>query len=150
MRMYPGISIVTLGVADVSRSSRFYERFGWRRSQAASDEAASFFALNNIVIAVSGREAPAGDSGTRRDAATGLHEPAVPRIILTQNYGSPAAVDLAFDLAIAAGARELAGPGNAPWGGYHGFFADPGGHIWELAYHPFLELAADGTLDLPP
>lgn len=149
MRMYPGISIVTLGVADVGRSSRFYERFGWRRSKAASDDTASFFALNNIVIAVSGREAPAGDSGTRRDAA-GLLEPAIPRIILTQNYGSPAAVDLAFDLAIAAGAKELAGPGNAPWGGYHGFFADPGGHIWELAYHPFLELAADGTLDLPP
>jgi predicted lactoylglutathione lyase len=147
LSLYPGISMVTLGVADVEKSGRFYQRLGWRCSMAASNESICFLALNNIVLALFGRAALAHDCGldadVRRDMAS------FPGFALAQNYGSEAAVDRAFDHAIAAGGRKLVEPQRAAWGGYHGIFADPDGHIWELAFNPIMELAADGTLNLP-
>ena len=143
--MYPGISIVSLCVADVDQSSRFYERLGWRRSKGASSQAVSFFALNNIVLAIFSREAAVEDS-----IASVAPEAGYSGIWLAQYYGSPAAVDLAFDSAIAAGGRVRVEPCTASRGGYHGLFADPDGHLWKLAYNPLLELAADGSLCLPP
>ena len=145
VRMYPGISIVTLGVADVDRSSRFYERFGWRRSQAASNEAISFFALDNIVLAIFARTALAHDSGLADDDRT-----AFSGLTLAQNYASIGDVDAAFELAVQSGGRALVTPQAADWGGYHAVFADPDGHVWELAFNPFLTLTAEGKLVLPP
>ncbi len=148
MRMYPGLSVVTLGVIDVSQSSQFYERLGWRRSKGASNPSVSFFGLNNIVLALFGRDDLARDSGLVSAPSPGLPD-GFSGITLAQNYGSPGAIDLAFDSAIAAGGKALVEPRRADWGGYHGVFADPDGHVWELAYNPFFELSADGTLSLP-
>lgn len=147
MRVYPGISMVTLGVADVDRSGRFYERLGWRRSQGASNAQIAFFALNNIVLALFGRAALAQDCGL--PAVAVAPEGGFSGVTLAQNYGSEAAVDLAYDQAVAAGAKALREPERAQWGGYHAILADPDGHVWELAYNPFFELSADGTISLP-
>ena len=149
MRMYPGLSIVTLGVTDVGQSSQFYERLGWRRSKGASNPSISFFGLNNIVLALFARQDLARDSGFGSPPSQGVAD-GFSGITLAQNYGSSGAVDLAFDSAIAAGGKSLVEPRRADWGGYHGVFSDPDGHIWELACNPFLELSADGTLSLPP
>lgn len=154
--MYPGVSLITLGVANIERSSRFYERLGWRRSQSTSNETISFFALNNIVLALFGAESLAEDSGLAPVAATvSQPRPAAStsagqaRIVLAQNHPSPHAVRNALAAAIQAGAHVLVEPQETFWGGYHGVFADPDGHVWELAHNTFFPLAADGTLELP-
>ena len=62
---------------------------------------------------------------------------------------SEAEVDAAFALAVSAGARVLKAPEKVFWGGYSGYFADPDGHVWELAMNPGWTLGVDGTLTLP-
>ena len=148
MRIYPGVSMVRLGVADVARSGRFYGRLGWRPSLEASSGSICFFALNNIVLALFGRVELAHDCGL--EAVEQVDGTRFAGISLSQNYGSAAAVDQAFDAAIGAGGCRLVEPSQNSWGGYHGVFADPDGHVWELACNPFIELAVDGTLALPP
>ena len=61
----------------------------------------------------------------------------------------PAIEKLGGKLAIGAGARSLKRPEAVFWGGYSGYFADPDGHVWELAHNPFWTLKEDGTLTLP-
>ena len=65
---------------------------------------------------------------------------------LAQNFASEAEVDAAYDAALAAGARACKPPERVFWGGYSGTFADPDGHVWELAYNPFWELTDAGHL----
>ena len=68
---------------------------------------------------------------------------------LARNFATEAEVDAAFELALSAGATVLKRPEKVFWGGYSGYFADPDGHVWELAMNPFWPLGADGTLTLP-
>ena len=65
---------------------------------------------------------------------------------LAQNYGSQAEVDTAFAAAVLAGATVLKKPEKANWGGYSGYYADPGGHVWEIAHNPFWPLDSEGYL----
>ena len=146
MRFYPGISMVTLGVEDLPRAAAFYERLGWKRSAGASNSSIVFFSLNTIVLALFGREALAKDCGL---AAQGAPTGTFGGVTLAQNYGTPEDVDAAFAEALAAGARALVAPERAFWGGYHGIFADPDGHVWELAFNPFAPVGPDGSLTLP-
>ena len=153
MRLYPAISIVTLGVLNIERATRFYEALGWRRSAGASTEAISFFSLNNLVLALFGENALVKDSGLvpQQQEQRALQPDAIkpPRIVLAQNYPSETAVRQAMDEAVNAGGRQLVAPETTFWGGYHGVFADPDGHVWELAFNPFFPLAPDGSVDLP-
>ena len=68
---------------------------------------------------------------------------------LAQNFATEAEVDAAFATAMAAGATALKTPEKVFWGGYSGYWADPDGHVWEMAMNPFWPLNADGTLTLP-
>ena len=68
---------------------------------------------------------------------------------LAQNFDTPQDVDDAFAEALAAGATPLKAPEKVFWGGYSGYYADPDGHVWELAHNPFWPLADDGSLTLP-
>lgn len=157
MRLYPGVSIITLGVADVARASAFYARLGWRRSVSASNEHISFFLLNTVVLALFNRDALAEDAGFGAaywsvaggdDRAAGALQ-RFSGVTLAQNYASQAAVRQAMDEAMAAGARELVRPSETFWGGYHAVFADPDNHVWELAHNPFVEVAPDGSVTMP-
>lgn len=141
--MDPRITIVTLGVASVPAARRFYEALGWRASSAGQGDDVAFFQLNGMALSLFGRAALAAD------AAVVDPQPGFPGISLAQNLGSPEAVDAAFAEALAAGARPLKAPETAFWGGYSGYFADPDGHIWELAHNPFFPLDPDGNLVLP-
>ena len=91
-----------------------------------------------------GREALAKDQG-RPGAALGTGA-----ATLGRNFASEAEVDAAFALALSAGASALKAPSSVFWGGYSAYFADPDGHVWELAVNPFWPLSEDGTLTLPP
>lgn len=145
MSFYPGISLITLGVADVVRARDFYERLGWRCSSASTPEVA-FFKLNNIALALFGRDDLLSDAGLapQPDAAA-----APPVFSLSQNHGGAGAVDRALAEAVAAGGALLKKGQATSWGGYHGIIADPDGHVWEMAWNPHFPLAHDGTIDLP-
>ncbi|QDY69931.1 VOC family protein [Qingshengfaniella alkalisoli] len=135
------VTLVTLGVADLARARRFYEDLGWKPHEA-HDEVA-FYQLNGIALGLFGMEDLAKDQG-RAGVALG-----VGGMTLAQNFPSEAEVDAAFDVALSAGAKPLKRPEKVFWGGYSGYYADPDGHVWEVACNPFWPLAEDGSLTLP-
>ena len=136
------ISFVTLGVADLERSRRFYRALGWRESSGSQAEVA-FFQAGSIAFALYGRAALAADAGV--DAAgTGF-----PRFTLAHNVASEAAVDSTLAEAVAAGARLVLAGERAPWGGFRGYFADPDEFLWEVCFNPFFPLDDDGFVRLP-
>ena len=136
------MSLITLGVADVAAATAFYEKFGLRKSSASNDNV-SFFQLGPVVLGLFGREALTQD-GNAASAWTGNGG-----ITLARNLGGEAEVDQLMAHAEAIGAVILKSPQRAFWGGYHGYFADPDGHVWEIAYNPFASLDGDGNVILP-
>jgi catechol 2,3-dioxygenase-like lactoylglutathione lyase family enzyme len=136
------ISVITLGVADVQESAAFYERLGWKRSSQSQDGVA-FFDVGGLVLGLFGREALAEDAG----GTTGT--PGSSDVTLAHNVGSPAEVDTALADAQSAGARIVKPASETFWGGYSGYFADPDGHLWEIAHNPFWPLNDKGQVLLP-
>jgi catechol 2,3-dioxygenase-like lactoylglutathione lyase family enzyme len=140
--MEPRISLVTLGVADLDRARAFYEAIGWRVSGASTPEVA-FFQGNGLALALFGRAALAADAAVP-DLPTGFSG-----ITLAYNARSKADVDKDFAEAIGAGGAGVKLPHETFWGGYSGYFADPDGHLWEVAWNPFFPLDQHGNLSLP-
>jgi uncharacterized protein len=136
------ISLVTLGVGSVPAATRFYEELGLKKSPI-SGESVAFFQLGPMVLALFGREA-AREDGNAGSVWTGNGG-----MTLAQNVASEAEVDALMARAAAAGATILKAPQRAFWGGYHGFFADPDGHVWEIAHNPGFALDAGGAVVLP-
>lgn len=138
------VTLVTLGVVDVTRASAFYERLGWRKSSASVEGDVSFFDLGSLVLAVWGDDDLAADahlpSGTAPDG--GSHALAI-------NVGSRAEVDDVLASAEDAGAAILKPAEATDWGGYSGYFADPDGHPWEVAHNPGWPLDEHGHVQLP-
>lgn len=140
--MEPRISLLTLGVSDLARSRAFYEKLGFTPSPAGNEQVV-FFQAGGMALGLFGRDALAKDA----------HLPAAGSgfggITIAYNARSKAEVDAVFAEAVAAGARPLKQPVDVFWGGYSGYFADPDGHPWEVAWNPGFTLAADGALRLP-
>ena len=135
------VSLITLGVDDLDRSRAFYAALGW--TPAATLEEVAFYQLNGLVLGLFGKTDLAADQG-RPGAALGTGA-----ITLAQNFPTEAEVDAAYATALAAGATPLKRPEKVFWGGYSGYYADPDGHVWELAMNPFWPLSEDGSLTLP-
>lgn len=140
--MEPRISLVTLGVADLARARAFYEALGWRASGASQAEIV-FFQGSGMALALYGRAALAADALVE-DTPTGFSA-----VTLAHNARSEGEVDAIFAEALAAGARAVKRPHEVFWGGYSGYFADPDGHLWEVAYNPMFPLDDEGNLSLP-
>ena len=138
----PRVTLITLGVDDLARARAFYTALGWHPGDEA--EGVVFFQMHGMALSLFGRDALAADQG-RPGAELGTGA-----ITLAQNFATEAEVDAAFAAALAAGASALKRPEPVFWGGYSGYFADPDGHVWELAYNPFWTLAPDGSLSLAP
>ena len=136
------INIVTLGVEDVARSRLFYEALGWRAS-SASQPSIVFLRGNGTVLALFGRTALAEDAAVE-DRPTGFAA-----VALAYNARSKDEVDQVYAQAVQAGARAVKTPHPVFWGGYSGYFADPDGHLWEVAWNPFFPLDEHGGLQLP-
>lgn len=136
------VTLITLGVADLVRARAFYRDWGWI-AHSSSQQEISFFQMNGAALALFSLDGLAADQG--RPAA----ELGTGAITLAQNFDSVSEVDCAFDAALAAGARCVKRPKAVFWGGYSGYFADPDGHIWELAHNPFWPLAQNGAMSLP-
>lgn len=132
------ITLVTLGVADLGRAKAFYASLGWQGDD--SNAGVVFYDLGGMKMGLFGRDDLAADQG-REGAALGTGA-----MTLAQNFDSRAAVDAAYALALAAGAVALKPPEAAVWGGYSGYYADPDGHVWEVAHNPFWPLDSEGRL----
>ncbi len=135
------VTLITLGVADLTRAKAFYAALGW--TPAADEGEVVFYQMNGMVLGFFGLEPLAKDQG-RPDAKLGTGA-----MTLAQNFTTDAEVDAAYALALNAGATPLKAPEKVFWGGYSGYYADPDGHVWEVAQNPFWDISPDGSLTLP-
>ncbi len=136
------VSIITLGVADVAKSTAFYTSLGYGAS-SASNEHITFFKAGGVVLALFERAHLADDAAVA-DKPTGFSG-----VTVARNMPSPEAVDAALAEAVAAGGKLLKPGQKVFWGGYSGYFADPDGHLWEVAHNPFAPLNKMGGIELP-
>ncbi|MGJ8623001.1 MAG: VOC family protein [Yoonia sp.] len=134
------VTLITLGVSDLARSKAFYGALGWRPT--ADEGEVVFYQINGMVLGLFGLGPLAKDQG-RPDAQLGTGA-----MTLAQNFGTEAEVVAAYDLAIKSGAPALKAPEKTFWGGFGGYYADPDGHVWEVAHNPYWTLNADGSLTL--
>jgi predicted lactoylglutathione lyase len=133
--------MVTLGVADVARSTSFYEALGWRRS-SASQPTITFFSMQGSVLALFGRTALADDAGVPADGS-GFRG-----VTVSLNCDDRPEVDDVFAAWVAAGATPVKQPTAAEWGGYSGYVSDPDGHLWEIAHNPYSPNDESGRMQL--
>ena len=136
------VSLITLCVADVAEATAFYEKLGFVKS-SASQEAVTFFQAGAVVLGLWSRDEQI------KDANAGALWTGNGGVCIAQNVASPQAVDEMMAKAEAAGARILKPGTKTFWGGYNGYFADPDGHLWEVAHNPFWPLERDGRVSLP-
>lgn len=136
------VSLITLGVADLKRSREFYERLGWRRSMDKA-QGVVFFQLGGMALGLFPRHELAKDANVPSEGQgfSGLS--------LAYNARNREEVDSVLALAKAASAKILKPAQEAFWGGYSGYFSDPDGFLWEVAWNPSFPLAEDGSIRIP-
>jgi uncharacterized protein len=134
------LSLVTLGVRDLARATRFYRELGWETGATAEDDIV-FFQAGDMIVALWDRAKLAEDSCVTDAGGWG-------GVTLAHCVGSREAVDEVTEAARAAGARIGREPAATFWGGYSAIFVDPEGHPWEVAHNPHWTLTADGGIRL--
>ena len=128
--MDPRISIITLGVTDLDRSTRFYrDGLGFPVHEIGSDSI-TFFLLERVMLALYPRDALAAEVVPDHESTEGFGQHA---FTLAHNVASRPDVDAVLAQAGAAGARIIKPAADTYWGGYSGYFADPDGFRWEIA-----------------
>jgi hypothetical protein len=139
--MDPRISLITLGVTDMKRSRAFYEKLGFEASSQSNDDV-TFFQAGALIFGLYGHAALA------EDAAVDESTPDFRGVSIAYNTRDRAEVDAVLAEAVAAGATLKKPAEEVFWGGYSGYFADPDGHLWEVAHNPFWTLQDDGSVVL--
>jgi len=138
------LSLVTLGVRDLARSRAFYvDGLGWRASGAGNESVVFIQMTNGLALGLWSRASLAEDAGVEDVEGT------FSGISLAYNARDRDEVDRVMAEAEAAGAKVLTPAREVFWGGYSGYFADPDGHLWEVAWNPFWEVTGDGRVVLP-
>jgi hypothetical protein len=143
------LSLVTLGVEDLGRARKFYESLGWRA--LAGPEGVVFFQLPGLVFALWSRAALAEDAGLADAAPSKASGGGAPEarpnatIALAHNVRERGEVAAVLAEAREAGAAILKDAADTFWGGHSGYFADPDGHVWEVAWNPHWTIDDDGA-----
>ena len=127
--MEPKISLLTLGVVDLERSVSFY-RDGLGLPMRDGPEGIAFFELSGTWLALYSKEKLA------EDAQVACEGSGFRGFTLAHNVGSADEVDAVLAEAVAAGATMLKPGQKTSWGGYSGYFEDPDGFLWEVAWNP--------------
>ena len=143
--MGPTLTAVTLGVADVPKSARFYEALGFKRKVRATGDEIAFYQAGGVVLALWDWNKLADDAALRPEPSP----PAFRGSTLAWNCATVDEVDEVFAHALKVGGRLLRKPEKTEYGGYRGYFADPDGHPWEVVQAPGFTLTADGRLIVP-
>jgi uncharacterized glyoxalase superfamily protein PhnB len=138
------LSLVTLGVSSIPRSVEFYERLGFER-RMHENEGIGFFQAGAVAFAVFSSAELAKDANVAfenmSDSFRGFS--------LAWNCRSKLEVDAVIEHAEKTGAVIRKPAQDVFWGGYSGYFADPDGHLWEVAFNPHFPLSDDGRLQIP-
>lgn len=136
------LHLVTLGVGDLGRAIAFYEAMGLERR--ADTQSVAFFMAGHVVLSLFPRDRLA------EDATVPDSPPAdFAGLTLACNVAAPQEVARVIARAQAAGGRVVKPAQKAFWGGTSGYFADPDGHLWEVAHNPFFPFDAEGRLSVP-
>jgi uncharacterized protein len=128
-RVEQRISLVTLGVTDLSRARSFYEALGWSGAQQPDDKVC-FFQSGGIVFGL----------------WTALGGHGAPGVELAHNVRTPEEVAAVLIDAERAGGTIMRPAARAEWGGTSGTFADPDGYVWEVAHNPGWTITEDGSI----
>lgn len=136
------ITLLTFGVSDVERSTKFYESLGWKKSDK-SVEGTTFIQLGSIVLSLYTYEKLAEDAlveaGERQT---------FPGFTVAINCGSRDEVNTVMAQAKSVGAKINKEAQEVFWGGYSGYFSDPDGYLWEIAHNPFFDFDDQGYLSI--
>jgi len=145
------VSFISLPVADVVRSRRFYEAMGLEAGARSRPEA-TFFQMNGLVLAVADRTAMSNVLGValRGAKSSRANTTRAEGVVLSHNVRREEEVDELLARAKAAGGRVEKPAGPAPWGGRTGCFADPDGHLWEVVFNDGMPMDAMGNVFLEP
>ena len=135
------VSLITLGVADVGGARTFYERLGWQGQEV---EETVFFQAGGLALVLWARDKLADDAGIEAETASGFGG-----VALAHNVRSRAEVDALLAQAAEAGAGITQAARDTFYGGYAGYFRDPDGHLWEVAWNPGFALGPDGSITVP-
>ena len=138
-------SIVTLGVSDLERSARFYTALGWDQRGDLAD-GITWFKTSGTWLGLFGWAALAEDAGLEAPPVRSM--PAFRGVTLAINLGSPEEVDRAFAHVEKVGGRVVKPATRMEWGGYSGYFADPDGHLWEIAHAPMFVPDEHGRIEI--
>jgi len=136
------ISLVTLGVQDLARSTAFFENLGWKRS-VNDAPGVSFFQIGSIAFGLYPMDELAKDA-TVPSARSGFGG-----FSLAYNTRTREEVDAVLEEARSCGAKIVKPAEEVFWGGYSGYFSDLDGHLWEVAWNPGFEIDASGAVKLP-
>ncbi len=137
------LGIVTLGVGDLTRSIAFYEALGWERATSSMDEIC-WFHTADTNLGLFPREDLAADAGVPNEPSQQYAG-----FTLAINVETEDEVGAALKAAVDAGAALVKPATRADWGGLSGYFADPDGFLWEIAWNPGFPIAADGRVQIP-
>jgi uncharacterized protein len=142
--MKPKIGIITLGVSDLKKSLAFYrDGLGFPTHEYKEDAGIVFFKLEGTWLALYPKDELVKDLGLARPGAeigSSVTLAGDSPVTLAHNEKTKEEVDATIQLAVSAGAKLIKPPQDVFWGGYSGYFADPDGHLWEVAYNPFIDL----------
>ena len=141
--MEPRINIITLGVSQISKSRKFYEKLGWKAS-SASNENIVIFHSNGAALALYPEPMLAADAEVDPTERKGFRG-----VTLAYNVADKSEVAKFLDQAKAAGGKIVKQAQDVFRGGHSGYFSDPDGHLWEVAWNPHWPLQKNGLLKLP-
>ena len=139
--MEPRVSIITLGVQDLERSYQFYSKLGFPSSKNP-EEGIIFFKTGGVCLALYPLDALAKDVSPDMSVV----KEGFSGVTLAHNTRSKQEVDDVLALAVSAGAKLEKPAQDVFWGGYSGYFSDPDGYLWEVAYADFWQFNQDGSL----
>ena len=140
--MQPRVDLISLGVRSVDASRSFYvDGLGWPVHREVRGEVLFIQANHGLLLSL-------WDAGQMQAEAATDPRAGIPTITLSHNLGSTAEVDWVMAEAEAAGAAIIAEPKTQPWGGYTGYFADPDGYRWEVAFNPSWMVDGGGKVTL--
>ena len=140
--MEPRISIVTLGVTDLAQARRFYQDGLGFTTAGKEYEDSCFFQLGGLVLWLYPWDKLAEDAHAER-SGSGFRG-----VTLAHNVREKGEVDAILSLAERSGGKIAKPAEEASWGGYSGYFSDPDGHLWEVAWNPFFPLNDRGEIEL--
>lgn len=129
MSVPPRVSVATLGVADVARSTEFYESLGWRLSPSSVPGVVSWFQTAGGLLSLVKTDDLSADAGLTPRASADFRG-----VMLTIDVDSPDEVDVALRSVVQAGAVLVQSGRHTEWGGYLGCFLDPDAHLWQISF----------------